>query len=163
MSKLISLNIPGTGGSQVNIPAPPGFKFANDPSQQTLGYVISQFFQVFFYIAGFLLFFWLLWGVFQYIFAGGNKEALGKARQRITWAIFGFIFVAVSFLISQYAETIFPRHDKLTPVSIPIQNDKRGANSFCTEAVIRDCEALSSSSKTYKCAVIENEARCVER
>lgn len=81
----------------------PGFKFG---PTSTLGDIISGFFQIAFFLAGFLAFFWFVWGAFQYIFAGGDKEKLGKARSRITWAIVGLIIVALAFTISQFAQQI---------------------------------------------------------
>lgn len=80
-----------------------------------LGDLISGSMQIAFLIAGVLLFFWLVWGVFQYIFAGGNKEALGKARSRITLAIVGFLIVALAFTLSNYIKEIFP------PQKVPVQ------------------------------------------
>lgn len=77
-------------------------------SNATLGSFISQILNVVFLVAGFLMFFWAFWGVFEYIFAGGNKEGLGKARARITWAIVGFIIVSAAFAISQFIEQLFP-------------------------------------------------------
>ncbi len=105
MNKLLSLKIPG---NDQYIPGPPGFKFANSDSQTSLGFVLSSFLNIVFLIAGFLMFYWLAWGVMQYIFAGGNKDALAKARARITWAITGFIILVISFAVSQYAQTLLP-------------------------------------------------------
>ncbi len=70
--------------------------------------LVTAFADVFFLIAGALTFFWFAWGVYQYIFAGGDKEGLSKARKRITWAIIGLLFTAISFALSQYLQTIFP-------------------------------------------------------
>lgn len=99
----IALNIPGNTGS-INIPNPPGLQTPNP----TLGGLVSSSLNVVLLIAGFLLLFWFSWGVFQYIFAGGKKEALAKARTRIVWAIVGFIFVFLTFAISEYAKTLLP-------------------------------------------------------
>ncbi|KKR80777.1 MAG: hypothetical protein UU73_C0002G0095 [Candidatus Daviesbacteria bacterium GW2011_GWA1_41_61] len=74
----------------------------------TLGSALSQVLNIVFVVAGFLMFFWAFWGVFEYIFAGGNKEGLGKARAKITWAIVGFIILSLAFAISQYIEQLFP-------------------------------------------------------
>ena len=74
----------------------------------TLGSALSQVLNIVFVVAGFLMFFWAFWGVFEYIFAGGNKEGLGKARAKITWVIVGFIILSLAFAISQYIEQLFP-------------------------------------------------------
>lgn len=105
----IALTLPG-GQTVLN----PQNKF-ND-----LGSFLSGLFNVVFYIAGFLVLFWLVWGIFQYIFAGGNKDALGKAQARITWAIVGFLILTISFAFSQYAQGLFePKLPNLTNLTIP--------------------------------------------
>lgn len=55
-----------------------------------------------------LMFSWMIWGVFQYLFAGGDKEGLAKAKSRITWAIVGFVIVILAYTIQKYAREIFP-------------------------------------------------------
>ena len=80
--------------------SPVANKFTN------LGGVVSGLLEITFMMAFFLSFIWLVWGAFQYIFAGGNKESLGKARQRITWAIAGLLLVSIAFLVAQFAVEI---------------------------------------------------------
>lgn len=89
---------------------------------EKLGDIISASLDIVFLIASFLMFIWMLWGIFQYIFAGGNKESLAKARSRITWAIVGFCIVLLSFTIWQYAKEIFsPNPDTpLKTISTPV-------------------------------------------
>ncbi len=104
--KYLTLNIPGLNGS-TNIPdlpknGVPGF------TGTRLSEIVSGFLNVAFYMAGFLMLYWLVWGIFQYIFAGGNKDGLSKARSRITWAIVGFLIIVVSFALKEYVQTIFP-------------------------------------------------------
>ena len=82
----------------------------------TLGGLISQLLNVVFLIAGFLMFIWATVGIFQYITAGGNKEGLAKARARITWAMVGFLFVMISYLLSTYVQQIFkPNNSIIVP------------------------------------------------
>ncbi len=73
-----------------------------------LGEVLSAASTVVFYIVLFLAFYWLVWGAFQYLFAGGNKENLAKARARITWALVGLVIVILAYLVTQWAAGIFP-------------------------------------------------------
>src|SRR5258708_76455 len=89
--KNLSLNIPGISGGSTNIPNIPGFQIGpnapiKDPS---LAVVLSAILSLVFSIAGILLFVFLLWGVVQYILAGGQKERMAKARARITYALIG--------------------------------------------------------------------------
>src|SRR5579884_3809199 len=67
-----------------------------------LGSLISAGLEVVAYLAFFLLFVWMAWGVFQYIFSGGNKENLARARKRITWAIIGFLVIIMAFTLSRF-------------------------------------------------------------
>lgn len=73
-----------------------------DPNTVTLGSAITAFGEVALYIGGFLMFFWAVWGVFDYLRAEGNKEALAKARKKIQWAIAGFVILVLAFFISDY-------------------------------------------------------------
>lgn len=109
-----ALTLPG-GQS---IPNPTGFKSADFTD---LGSIISSFSNIVLFIAFFLAFFWSVWGIFQYIFAGGNKENLASARRRIIWALVGLAITAAAFAFSQYAKTLLPVRDTqiITPVSKP--------------------------------------------
>jgi hypothetical protein len=106
MDKL-ALSLPGFS----NINNPPGLLFSG-PEKSTLGFVMSEFITVLFYAGGFITFAYLTWGVFQYIIARGEKETLAKARQRITWALMGFVFLIASVFIAQYARTIFEENSQ---------------------------------------------------
>lgn len=86
-------------------------KFPNDPATTlgkfgNIGAVIGGLLAIAIYISAALAFFWLVWGAFQYIFAGGNKEELGKARARMTWAVIGLILVLLAYLVTQFAAHI---------------------------------------------------------
>lgn len=39
------------------------------------------------------------WGAVQMILSGGDKEAIAKARSKITWAIVGVTLLSLSYLI----------------------------------------------------------------
>lgn len=121
ISKLIlALEFPGfsPGSNRVdNLSTPRVF----DLNRIGLSELVSGFLEIGFFIAGFLLLSWFSWGVFQYIFASGNKESLAKARAKIQWAIIGFLIIVISFAVSQYVQTIIPfrENQNLTPVSNP--------------------------------------------
>ena len=86
----------------------------------TLGSALSQVLNIVFVVAGFLMFFWLTWGVFQYIFAGGNKEALAKARSRMIWVFVGFIIILLSFAIKDYLfEVVAPQTPPIKTMTAP--------------------------------------------
>lgn len=69
---------------------------------------ISPLLNIAFYVGMFLVFYFLVWGAFQYMMAGGNKEELAKARSRITWAIVGLMIILLAFSITKFAAEIFP-------------------------------------------------------
>jgi hypothetical protein len=79
-----------------------GFKFGTSK----LGEVISQALIVIYFICTFVAFFWLVWGAFEYITAGGEKEKLAHAKNRIMWAIVGLLIILASFMIAQYTQEI---------------------------------------------------------
>lgn len=109
--KDLALQLPAamttTGPVPTIPPGPPQFHF-NSSDTINLSYIVSQAMEIVFWVALFLVFIWALIGVFQYILAGGNKEGLAKARRRITWAFFGFIFLLASFVLSDYIKGILP-------------------------------------------------------
>lgn len=108
----LALKLPS--GQTIN--SPQGFVFGGADAK--LGDILTSAFDLVLFIAGALMFFWILWGVFHYIFAGGSKEGLAKAQSRITWAIVGFLMLLVVFALKQYLETIFPVQVSL-PGGIP--------------------------------------------
>ncbi len=85
----------------------------------SLGDFIFGLLNIVFSIAVFLAFFWLVWGAFQYITSGGNKERLAAARARITWAIVGLLLVAVSFLVAQFLAQVLPPQKGTPILSVP--------------------------------------------
>ncbi len=95
-----------------------GFKYNG---AQKFGTIFSDAYQLIFLIATFTAFIWLVWGVFEYIFAGGDKNGIASARKRISWAIFGLIFVLLSYLIAQWAgQVLLNESVNLKPSELPI-------------------------------------------
>ncbi len=111
--QILALALPGfPSASPINSPANAQFN--------SLGSIVSGFLDVALYISGFLLLIWLVWGIFQYLFAGGSKEGLGAARKRITYALIGFIVLIFAFFAGDYAkELIKPKDPSITPISAP--------------------------------------------
>lgn len=62
---------------------------------------LSILLELFFAVTGLVFLSMVLWGSFQWITSGGEKEAIAKARGRITHAIIGILFVGLSMLIVQ--------------------------------------------------------------
>ena len=96
----LGLTFPGSVG---DITISPGNTPTNNnfPAETfTVATAISSFSVVALYVGGALMFFWAIWGVFDYIKAEGNKEALAKARKKIQWAIVGFVILILAFFVS---------------------------------------------------------------
>jgi hypothetical protein len=101
----IAFNVPGYKSVPTQpLQVGPG----NGIEEASLGGVVSGFLGLIFYIALFITFFWFIWGVYEYLAAQGQKEALATARDRIKWSIIGFVVLVMAFLVGNYAMTIFP-------------------------------------------------------
>lgn len=115
----VALEIPWGANS---IPTSVGFNAANKnfpTSSTTLGSFITELSTVAIYIGAFLMFFWAIWGVFDYLRAEGNKEALAKARKKIIWAISGFVILIMAFFVSSYLQAVLnPGIPVLKPLQI---------------------------------------------
>jgi hypothetical protein len=78
---------------------PPSNAAIYDNPVAGLGMLISLGIQLFLVFAGLALLIYLLWGAYDWISSGGDKEKLGKARQKITNAILGIILAIVALSI----------------------------------------------------------------
>lgn len=67
----------------------------------TIGSLLSNVLTIIFVLAAILVLFMLVVGAFQWITSGGDKEGVGKARDRITHALIGLAILALAFLIVQ--------------------------------------------------------------
>lgn len=79
-----------------------GVRAADNPNaNNTISAVISNAIAIIFTIAAIAFIFMIVWGAFQWITSGGDKEALGKARGRLTNALIGIVILALAFVIIQ--------------------------------------------------------------
>jgi len=60
-----------------------------------LGKFIGFGINIFILVAGIFLLFYLLWGAFDWIVSGGEKEKIVKAQNKITNALIGIVLVFV--------------------------------------------------------------------
>lgn len=60
---------------------------------------IGRTLTIFIIVAAFLLVIYITWTGTQWITASGDKNKLSSARNRLTWAIIGFIIILSSFFI----------------------------------------------------------------
>jgi len=100
----------------ISIVAPiPAFATSHDPNtipigidtsklqgvdaKQPVGTVLSNALTIVFIIAALAVLFMLIFGAFQWIVSGGDKEAVAKARGRIVAALVGLAVLALAVLI----------------------------------------------------------------
>lgn len=74
---------------------------------KNLGDVISEALTLIIYISFVLMLIMMIAGALQYIFAGGNKDRLGAARKRITFALIGFVLVVIAWLLKDFIYNLF--------------------------------------------------------
>lgn len=108
MMNTLFINFPGFG----NIGGPEGLRV----EFTTLASFLSGLYNIAIFLAGFLAFYWLVWGAYQYLMARGNKEELAKARSKILWALIGLAVVLLAYTIATFAADIFPpKEGAITP------------------------------------------------
>ena len=61
--------------------------------------VLQNAITIVFILAGLAVLIMLIWGAFQWILSGGEKEKVEEARKRIMSAIVGIVILALAFLI----------------------------------------------------------------
>lgn len=80
--------------------------------------VLSNILAIIFIIAAIVVIFMIIWGAFEWITSGGDKEAVGKARKRITTSLLGLVFLALAYLIAYNVGQLI-NIDLLGPMQIP--------------------------------------------
>src|SRR3989344_9616137 len=64
-----------------------------------LGTFIGGAIRLFIIVAGLFLLIYMLWGAFDWITSGGEKEKISKAQSKITNAVIGMFLVIVSLTL----------------------------------------------------------------
>lgn len=64
-----------------------------------IGNVLSKFLLLIYIVASIVFVFMIVISALQWITSGGDKEAVGKARGRLTYAIIGITLLALAFVI----------------------------------------------------------------
>lgn len=77
------------------ISPPPGMDIGGGDPFLGLSNILSFLLRFIIILGGFITGVILLWGAFDWITSGGEKEKLTKAQQKITNAIIGFILIFV--------------------------------------------------------------------
>lgn len=91
--------------------APPVSGLPTDP-QEGVVKIVGFGIRVFILIAAFTMLVYLLWGAFDWIVSGGEKEKIAKAQNKITNAVIGlfliFAMLALYNLVTSNILKIFP-------------------------------------------------------
>ncbi len=66
-----------------------------------VGKFVTNLLQLAFVVAIFVVLVMLIWGAFEWITSGGDKEAVGHARNRIINALIGLAVLAVAFALAK--------------------------------------------------------------
>lgn len=69
----------------------------------TLGEFVNNFLVLVFGLGLLVVLVMLIWGAFEWITSGGDKEAVGKARNRIINALIGMAVLAIAFALARVA------------------------------------------------------------
>jgi len=84
-----------------------------------LGAFIGNIMSIAFILAIILVLIMLVWGAFEWIASGGDKENVGKARNRIINALIGLAVLAVAFALATVGAQIIGLPNLTEPISIP--------------------------------------------
>lgn len=92
---------PVPGGDRIDFDELIGVATPNFNSDSTLGDIISGLLPYIFYLAGFLILLYGVMGGYQIMNSQGDPKAIAQGRDKITYAIVGFIVMVVSYWILQ--------------------------------------------------------------
>ncbi len=81
------------------ISPPPAMNVGGADPVKGLGKFIGFGIQMFLLVSGMFLLLYLLWGAFDWIASGGEKEKISKAQSKITNAVIGIVLVFVVLTI----------------------------------------------------------------
>lgn len=74
--------------------------------EQGINNLLSNIVGLFFAAGAIAFIIMFVWAAVQMILSGGDKEAISKARSKITWAIIGVVLMSLTYFILQLLEAI---------------------------------------------------------
>ncbi len=84
-----------------------------------LGNFITNIIQLSFALALLVVLIMLVWGAFEWISSGGDKETVGKARGRIINALIGLAVLSIAFALATVGAQFLGFEKGLTTIKIP--------------------------------------------
>lgn len=118
--------VPPAGGNQRNVQV--AFPGLGVNPGSTIGTIISNALKAIFIVGALAVLLMLVWGAFQWITSGGEKESIGKARGRIIAALVGLAILALAFLITVVVGQVV-NINLLNLPALPRLDQAPGANS----------------------------------
>lgn len=106
----LSLNLTLAQSPTIQLPKLPKSKVENTGTFRTYGLpsqIISETFKVVLPIAGFIAVIVIIISGIQFVTSGGNPEAAASARNRLTFAIIGFVIIILAFAILEIIDELF--------------------------------------------------------
>ena len=97
------LSNPGNPFGTVN---PPPQLPAGARGQDGINIILGNIIFLLFSAAALAFVIMFLWGAIQMILSAGDKEAVAKARGKITWAIIGIFLMGLSFFIFEVLQDL---------------------------------------------------------
>lgn len=98
--KLLAANDPAIDALFGGITPPDAMNVGGSGTpQQGLGNIIGFGIRMFILFAGMTLILYLLWGAFDWIASGGEKEKIAKAQSKITNAVIGIVLVFIVLMV----------------------------------------------------------------
>lgn len=98
--KLLADDIQSVFGA---VTPPPQIKELTSPGGSAgLGLFFTKLINLIYVVGALAFLFMLIIGAFQWITSGGDKEAVSKARGRITSALIGLVLLALAFVIADF-------------------------------------------------------------
>ena len=101
--KFLSSNDPAIDALFGGISPPAGMNIGGSDPVQGLGKLVAFGINMFIMVAGMFMILYLLLGAFDWITSGGDKDAVGKARNRIINALIGLAVLAIAFALAKVA------------------------------------------------------------
>lgn len=89
----------------VNFSPLPGAKYTSEAN--LVGRLISDIIPIILGVAGFVAVIMIVISGIQFITSSGNPEAAGAARNRLVYALIGFVVIIMSFAILQVVNALF--------------------------------------------------------
>lgn len=102
-------------------PAGMGIKAVGNPNA-SIGNIVSNFVRIMYIAGGLAVLVFLLWGAFDWITSGGDKEKIAGARRKIINALIGMALLALSAFIVTLSGQIVG-FDPLNTGSLPKLDD----------------------------------------